>query len=302
MITTDIEHKSVLLNEVLEYLDPKAGEVYVDMTINGGGHSSKVCPMLGKKGVLVGIDQDPSALVRAKKRLAGCPAKMYLEEGNFRNIKEILERRKIERVDKFLFDLGLSTHELEASGRGFSFQKDEPLLMTFSADPLKAAFTAREIVNTWAVENIAAILEGYGEERMHRKIARGIVSAREKKEFHTTQELVDIISASLPSRLRRGKTHVATKTFQALRIAVNDEIRSLEEALEAVWVVLAPRGRIAIISFHSIEDRVVKKFFRGKQDEGSGKLLTKKPIVPGEEELTENRRARSAKLRVIEKF
>jgi 16S rRNA (cytosine1402-N4)-methyltransferase len=174
--------------------------------------------------------------------------------------------------------------------------------MTFSADPLKAAFTASDIVNTWAKENIAAVIEGYGEERFAWKIAESIVSAREKKKIESTKELVEIIEAGVPPRLRRGKTHFATKTFQALRIAANDEIRSLEEALEAVWVLLAPHGRIAIISFHSIEDRVVKKFFRNKQDEGLGRLLTKKPIAPGEEELMENRRARSAKLRIIEKF
>ena len=299
---TDIEHKSVLLNEVLHYLNPSVGEVYIDMTINGGGHSSKVCPSLGKKGVLVGIDQDSSALVRAKQRIGKCDAKIHLVEDNFRNVKTICEKLGILHVDKVLFDLGLSTHELEVSGRGFSFQKDEPLLMTFSADPLKAAFTASDIVNTWAKENIAAVIEGYGEERYAWKIAESIVVAREVKKIETTKELVDIISAGVPPRLRRGKTHFATKTFQALRIAANDEIRSLEEALEAIWVLLAPRGRIAIISFHSIEDRVVKRFFRNKQDEGLGKLLTKKPIAPSEEELTENRRARSAKLRVIEKL
>lgn len=299
---TDIEHKSVLLNEVLEYLKPENGEVYIDMTINGGGHSSKVCPMLGKKGVLVGIDQDPSALVRAKERIGACDAKIHLIEDNFRNVKVVCENLGIAHADKVLFDLGLSTHELEVSGRGFSFQKDEPLLMTFSADPSKAAFTASDIVNTWAKENIAAVIEGYGEERFAWKIAESIVTAREKKKIETTKELVEIISAGVPPRLRRGKTHFATKTFQALRIAANDEIRSLEEALEAIWVLLAPHGRIAIISFHSMEDRIVKRFFRNKQDEGLGKLLAKKPIAPSEEELTENRRARSAKLRVIEKF
>lgn len=295
-------HKSVLLNEVLEYLDPKDGEVYIDMTINGGGHSSKVCPSLGKKGILVGIDQDPSALVRAKERIGKCEARIHLVEDNFRNVKAICEKLGIAHVDKVLFDLGLSTHELEVSGRGFSFQKDEPLLMTFSADPLKAAFTASDIVNTWAKENIAAVIEGYGEERFAWKIAESIVVARDKKKIETTKELVEIIAAGVPPRLRRGKTHFATKTFQALRIAANDEIRSLEEALEAIWVILAPHGRIAIISFHSIEDRVVKRFFRNKQDEGLGRLLTKKPIAPSEEELSENRRARSAKLRTIEKF
>jgi 16S rRNA (cytosine1402-N4)-methyltransferase len=302
MITTDIEHKSVLLNEVLEYLNPKEGEVYIDMTINGGGHSSKIAPCLGKKGVLVGIDQDPSALTRAKKRIGKCEAKIHLMEDNFRNIKAICKKLGISRADKVLFDLGLSTHELEVSGRGFSFQKDEPLLMTFSADPLKVAFTASDIVNTWAKGNIAAVIEGYGEERFARKIAESIVTAREKKKIETTKELVEIIEAGVPPRFRRGKTHFATKTFQALRIAVNDEIRALEEALKAIWILLSPHGRIAVISFHSAEDRIVKRFFRNKQNEGSGKLLFKKAITPGDEELAENRRARSAKLRIIEKF
>lgn len=298
----DLEHKSVLLTEILQYLDPKEGETYIDMTINGGGHSSKICPKLGKKGILVGIDQDSSALVRAKERIGKCEARVYLVEDNFRNIKAVCEKLGIARADKVLFDLGLSTHELEVSGRGFSFQKDEPLFMTFSADPLNVAFTAKDIVNTWAEENIAAVIEGYGEERFAWKIAKHIVAARGKKRIETTKDLIEIISASLPPRQRRGKTHFATKTFQALRIAVNDEIQALEKALEAIWVLLAPKGKIAVISFHSIEDRVVKKFFRSKQDEGTGKLLAKKPIIPKDEELAQNRRARSAKLRVIEKI
>jgi 16S rRNA (cytosine1402-N4)-methyltransferase len=298
----DERHKSVLLNEVLEYLSPKVGDVYIDMTINGGGHSSKIAPLLGKKGVLVGIDQDPTALIRAKKRIGECEGKIFLKEDNFRNVVALCKELNILSADKVLFDLGLSTHELEVSGRGFSFQKDEPLLMTFAEDPSKAAFTARDIVNTWAKENIAAVLEGYGEERFAWKIAESIVSAREKKPIETTKELVDVVGASLSSREKKRKTHFATKTFQALRIAANDEIRSLEEALDAVWGLLAPKGRIAIISFHSLEDRIVKKFFRKKQDEEEGRLLTKKPIIPSDQELLENRRARSAKLRIIEKF
>ncbi len=299
---TETKHVSVLLHEVMEGLNPQSGETFVDMTINGGGHSAEIGAKLGKKGILIGIDEDINALVRAKARLKEVEATVHLVENNFRNLNSILEKLKISQVDKILFDLGLSTNELEDSGRGFSFQKDEPLYMTFSADPLKAVFTASDIVNTWAKENITAILEGYGEEKFAWKIAEKIVLAREKKKIETTKELVEIISTAFPPRLRRGKTHFATKTFQALRMAVNDEIQALEEALIAAWVSLAPKGRIAVISFHSLEDRIVKRFFREKKDEGLGRLLTKKPMVPTEEEAIENRRSRSAKLRIIEKI
>jgi 16S rRNA (cytosine1402-N4)-methyltransferase len=295
-------HISVLLHEVIEGLAVKSGETFVDMTTNGAGHSSEICLSLGPKGTLVGIDADANALARAKEKLAGCEATVHLVPENFRNVKKVLHDLGISKVDKVLFDLGLSSNELETSGRGFSFQKDEPLLMTFSDDPSKVTFTAEDIVNTWDEENIATILSGYGEERFARRIARRIVETRGMTPIHTTKELVGVIQMAVPGWYRSGrKTHFATKTFQALRMAVNDEIRALQEALTDAWDALAPKGRIAIISFHSMEDRMVKKFFKEKSKGGEGILLTKKPIVPTEEELKLNRRSRSAKLRIIEK-
>jgi len=311
--TTEIEenkvlmgnsHVSVLLQEVIEGLAIKNGETFVDMTVNGGGHSSAVCLYLGPKGTLVGIDADANALVRAKKRLelADCRATVHLVSDNFRNIRSVLKGLGIVKADKVLFDLGLSTNELENSGRGFSFQKDEPLLMTFSNDPSKVTFTAEDILNTWDEENIATILFGYGEERFAKRIAKRIVEARGMQPIKTTKELVEIIRTAVPSWYRSGrKIHFATKTFQALRMAVNDEIRTLEEALNDAWEALTPKGRMAVISFHSMEDRMVKKFFRELSKEEKGTLLTKKPIVPGIEEIKKNKRSRSAKLRIIEK-
>jgi 16S rRNA (cytosine1402-N4)-methyltransferase len=295
-------HISVLLHEVIEGLAVKKGETFVDMTTNGGGHSSVICPSLGPNGTLVGIDADANALVAAKAKLSRCEAAVHLVPENFRNIKTVLEGLGISKADKVLFDLGLSSNELENSGRGFSFQKDEPLVMTFSNDPSKVTFTAEDIVNTWDEENIATILSGYGEERFAKRIASRIVEARGMQKIRTTKELVSIIQNAVPGWYRSGrKIHFATRTFQALRMAVNDEIRALEQALNDAWEVLSPGGRIAVISFHSMEDRMVKKFFRNKAREGEGWLLTKKPVTPREEELQNNKRARSAKLRIIEK-
>ncbi|MFA5830387.1 MAG: 16S rRNA (cytosine(1402)-N(4))-methyltransferase RsmH [Candidatus Paceibacterota bacterium] len=300
----DTVHISVLLQEVMEGLAVKNGETFVDMTINGGGHSSAICSALGTAGTLVGIDADSNALVRAKKNLelSGCGATVHLVAENFRNVKMILSGLGIKKADKILFDLGLSSNELENSSRGFSFQKDEPLLMTFSDDPSKVVFTAEDILNTWDEENIAAIISGYGEERFAKRIARRITDVRGMKPIRTTKELVEIIQNAVPNWYRSGrKLHFATRTFQALRMAVNDEIRALEQGLKDSWEILSPGGRIAVISFHSMEDRMVKKFFRIKSREGEGTLLVKKPIIPREEEIKKNRRARSAKLRIIEK-
>jgi len=298
----DSIHISVLLNEVLDGLAINEGDVFVDMTINGGGHSEVIGKLLGKSGTLIGIDADPTSVTRATARLRYCPANVHLVTENFRNVKKVLADLKIEKVDKILFDLGLSTHELESSGRGFSFQKDEPLLMTFPADPTKVSFTAKDIINTWDEENIVSILSGYGEERFAKRIAERIVDVRKMQEIQTTAELVDIIASAVPSWYRSGrKSHFATKTFQALRMTVNDEIRALQSALDDAWGVLKKDGRIAVISFHSMEDRMVKKFFREKSRDGIGFLITKKPISPSFEETKINRRSRSAKLRVIKK-
>lgn len=295
-------HQSVLLHEVITYLDIKKGDAVLDGTINGGGHSKAMCELIGSKGKLIGIDQDKEALARATKALSQCNAPHFLIQENFRNLDRVLLSTGMKTVDKILLDLGFSSFQIETSGRGFSFQKDEPLLMTLKASPQPEDLTAEEIVNTWEEEHIADIIYGFGEERFSRRIAKGIVSAREKKRITTTGELARIIIESVPERLRSGKIHPATKTFQALRITVNDELGALTEGLEKGIRALSPGGRMAVISFHSLEDRIVKNTFRQKQKEGIVSILTKKPLVPSREEIGENKRARSAKLRVIEKL
>ena len=296
-------HVPVLLKEITEHLDIKEPDVVLDGTINGGGHSEIFCKKLGKKGVLVGIDNDSNALARAKKRLSESNCKIFLKQENFRNLDNVLDGLDIKKIDKALFDLGLSSDQLEASGRGFSFLRDEPLLMTFNPNPKETDLTAKEIVNTWEEENIADIIYGYGEERFARRIAKKIVEARKENPIETTKDLVEIIEKSIPARFRIGrKTHCATKTFQALRTAVNDEIRSAREGIEKAIERLNKGGRVAVITFHSIEDRMVKILFKEKQAEGVCTILTKKPMTPSEEETRANPRARSAKLRIIEKL
>ncbi len=294
-------HKSVLLKEVLSTLDPKPGEVFLDGTINGGGHSEAVCSVLGAKGTLVGIDEDSDALQAAEKRLSTCKTKKIFFEGNFRNLDSALDSHGIKTADKVLFDLGLSSRQLEISGRGFSFQNEEPLLMTFSSTP-SGAFTAEDVVNEWGEENIAVILESYGEECYAKQIAKAIVAARGRKKIETSRELALIVKEAVPAKYRNGKTHPATKTFQAIRMAVNDELAAISMGLEKAWERLAPGGRIGVISFHSLEDRIVKNFFRERDRSGEGVLITKKPIAPSREEVQENPRSRSSKLRVIQKI
>lgn len=293
-------HTTVLLHEAINSLDIKPREVFVDGTLGGGGHSEEVCKQFGENIRLIGIDQDEDALLRSKDRLSSCNPRLIL--GNFRDIGELLQKEGVSGADKILLDIGLSSNQFEESGRGFSFQKDEPLLMTFKKNPGPEDLTAEEILNTWDEENIQAILWGYGEERFAGKIARKIVEEREKQPIKTTFQLVAIVKAATPFFYHHRKIHPATKTFQALRITVNDEIESLKKGLQEAFHLLHPNGRLAVISFHSLEDRTVKQFFRDREDEGVGKRVTKKPITPGDEEVEENPRSRSAKLRVIQKL
>ncbi len=295
-------HQSVLMKEILDGLLPREGDVFLDCTINGGGHSEAVALMLGKSGVLAGIDEDAEALALSKERLKNLPPQKYFFRGNFRNLDTALKDFGIEEVDKVLFDLGLSSNQLGGGERGFSFQKDERLVMTFSTSPGSGRLTAGEIVNAWDEENIATVLESYGEEKFAKNIARAIVFARETKDVRTTKELAEIIENAVPAWYRKGRKHPATKTFQALRMTANDEVGALKEGLAKAWKALALSGRIAVISFHSIEDRIVKNFFKSKKELAEGKIVTKKPLVPTREEVKENARSRSAKLRVIEKI
>jgi len=290
-------HQSVLLQESLEGLDIQKGDIFLDGTFNDGGHSIEVCRRLKGSVKIIGIDLDSDALRRARERFINEGCRIALHQENFRNLDTVLKKEGIESVNALLLDLGFSSDQLEDSGRGFSFNRDEPLLMTLTTET--SGLTAREIVNEWNVEHIEAVIRYYGEERNARKIASAIKTARGKAPIETTGELAEIISSALGGR--RGKTHPATKTFQALRITVNDEIEALKEALEKGFDALAPGGRMAIISFHSLEDRQVKRFFKEKVREEKGVLLNKKPITPSDEERERNPRSRSAKLRIIRK-
>lgn len=308
-------HESVLLHEVVEGLLPSvshkaqgsSGLIYLDGTLGGAGHTLAFIKA-NKNSTLtvIGLDQDPQAIFRAEKNLRGKAEKVILECENFRNLDKVLLNHKIDKVSCLLLDLGLSSDELETSGRGFTFQKDEPLLMTMG-DPTKYQFTAKDIVNSWEEETLADIIFGYGEDRFARRIAKAIVTYRAKKKIETTGELAEIVKTAYPF-IGRSKIHPATKTFQALRIAVNDELNALKDGLAKGYEHLAPKGRMAVISFHSLEDRIVKDFFRSKAGTtkaemavSGANLITKKPITAGLQEIAENPRSRSAKLRIIEK-
>ena len=273
------KHIPVLLQESIEALDLKDGEIFVDATFGAGGHTDEVRRKFPKAKIIT-IDQDPST-----------GASLI---GSFRNIDKLLGDI---HPDAILFDLGISSDQIETSGRGFSFQKDEPLDMRMS----KSGITAAEILNSWDESAIELILRGFGEEKHSRRIAREIVRRREMKPFETTTELVETVNASVPRGFKRFRINPATKTFQALRIAVNDELTALENGLPKAFEVLKPRGRLAVISFHSLEDRIVKNFFRDIAKRKVGSIVNKKPITPIDEEIAENPRSRSAKLRVIKK-
>lgn len=292
-----MEHVSVLLKETIDGLAIKPGDVIFDGTLGSGGHTAEICACYGKDIQVFVTDKDADAIERSKKRLAGC--NVTFVEDSFRNVDKAVGTGGI---DKMLLDLGLSSNQFDESGRGFTFRKDEPLLMTMKKNPDESDITAREIVNEWAESSIADIIYGYGEETYARRIAKAIVEARKENPIETTRELTAIIEAAVPASYRRGRIHPATKTFQAIRIAVNDELGSLTEALTKGFALLHPKGRIAIISFHSLEDRIVKRFFKEKEKEGLAKVITKRPIVPTDEEIQANPRSRSAKLRIIEKF
>ena len=291
-------HRSVLLQETIDSLALSTADVVIDATLGAGGHSKEILTQLGKKGMLIGFDADKEAIERTRASLPKASATIHLIHANFRTMKIELAKLQIPSVTKILFDLGWSGYQLSA-GRGFSFQSDEPLGMAYDGS---AGLTAGTIVNEWSEENIADVLYGWGEERYSRRIAKAIVESRSIKSIATARELADIIKASVPAAYRFGKTHPATKSFQALRIAVNDELGALEEGLRAAWELLAPGGRISVISFHSIEDRIVKRQFVEWKSEGKGELITRKPVIASDEELVVNPRARSAKLRVIQKI
>ena len=296
-------HTPVLLRETIDGLNLKKGDIFLDATLGEGGHSFEICKKLGGDIKIIGIEVDTDAIEKAKEKFLTDKytknSNFIFVEENFRNLDKVLDELKIKSVDAILFDLGVRSANFEESNRGFTFQKDEPLLMTFSKNTGLVPFTAEEIINEWEEENIINILYGYGEEMFAKQIAKNIVSKRKIKPIKTTFELMEIISSSVPEKYKNRKIHFATKTFQALRIAVNDEIGALKEGINKAFNKVKKEGKVAVISFHSIEDRAVKMFFKEKAVMGEGIVQTKKPITPSEEEILLNPRSRSGKLRII---
>lgn len=294
-------HISVLYEESLAALLLAPGKVIVDGTFGAGGHSKGIAEQIGKKGTLISFDQDGEVFTKPIVDEIRSFTNFIPVVANFRTMAHELASQKIDHIDGVLLDLGLSSTQLEISGRGFSFQRDEPLAMTFSDKPEEQLVTAETIVNNWSRETITEILRGFGEEQFAWRIAGAIVEAREAGAITTTNQLVAVIKSAVPGWYQHGRTHFATKTFQALRMAVNDETGSAEEGMRSAYELLAPGGRLAVISFHSVEDRLVKQTMKDLQANHSGTLITKKPIIAGDAELSENPRSRSAKLRIIEK-
>ncbi len=294
-----MEHITVLQQEALTALALKPASIIVDATLGAGGHAKLILEQLGRQGHYIGLDADREAIEYCRQNLRG-KASISLIETNFSKLDSVLADLRITQVDGILADLGWRTDQFTALGRGFSFNDDVGLDMTYG-DNSSYAFTAADIVNDWAEQDIANVLYGYGEEHYSRRIARAIVEARTKARITTGTILASIIETAVPAAYRRGKTHAATKSFQALRIAVNDEFSVLETFIAQAFAVLKPGGRLAIISFHSLEDRIVKLAFKAYVHDQTGVLVTKKPITASEAELAVNPRARSAKLRVLEK-
>ncbi|MCY8405989.1 16S rRNA (cytosine(1402)-N(4))-methyltransferase RsmH [Bacillus sonorensis] len=307
------QHKTVLLKETVDGLNVKADGTYVDCTLGGAGHSAYLLSQLSKDGRLIAFDQDETALRHAKEKLAGYEGQVTFIKSNFRYLKDRLNEIGIFQVDGVLFDLGVSSPQLDTPERGFSYHHDAPLDMRMDQS---AGLTAKEVVNEWRYEDLVKIFFKYGEEKFSKQIARKIEEARGKSAIQTTGQLVDIIKEAIPAPARRSGGHPAKRIFQAIRIAVNDELKVFEEALLQAVDVVKPGGRVSVITFHSLEDRICKTTFKElsslpelphglpvipKEFEPKLKLVNKKPITPSKEELENNNRARSAKLRIAEK-
>jgi 16S rRNA (cytosine1402-N4)-methyltransferase len=310
----DFRHISVLYNEVLHYLKPRSGGVYVDGTLGGGGHAGGILDCSSPDGILLGFDRDQEALDAAGLRLSAYGSRVRLFHENYSQLPDVLAREGLESIDGMVLDVGVSSHQLDKAGRGFSFQQDAPLDMRMDGSFGK---TAADLVNTLSEKELEQILWDFGEERWARRIAAMIVAARNEEPITTTLRLVDLVKGAIPRARWEARLHPATRTFQALRIAVNDELKSLERGLVAGIESLKKGGRIVVISFHSLEDRIVKNVFnefaRGCICPKSvprcvcGKVpvlrkLTGKPVVAGREEIAANPRSRSAKLRAAEKL
>ncbi len=309
----NFEHKPVLLKETLEYLDLKPGGVYIDGTLGGAGHSSEIIKRIIPKGVLLGIDQDSNAINAAKERLKDYKDNVIVVRDNFRNIKAIALGNGFKEVDGVLLDIGVSSHQLDEDERGFSYMHDGPLDMRMDRD---RDYDAAEIVNNASDKELTRILRDYGEEKWAVRIAKFIIEERKNGRIETTFKLVDIIKRAIPAAARREGGHPAKRTFQALRIAVNDELEVLEQAVKDAVDILKPGGRLVVITFHSLEDRIVKTVFNNMErpctcppqlpicmcgKEPLLKVVTRKPVIAGEEELESNTRSKSAKLRAAER-
>lgn len=283
-------HKPVLIKEVLEYLNPQKGENFIDCTFGFGGHSLAILKKIEPNGKILGIDLEKSSLEEDR---------LILVNRNFADLEEIVRDNKFNKINGILIDLGLSSWHFDKSNRGFSFKGEELLDMRLDS---KSELTAAKIVNEWPEEELVEIFKEYGQERFPGRIARIICEQRSKRQIKTTKELVDIIEQVIPKKHQYKKIHFATKIFQALRIAVNDEFNNLEKVLPQALRILEKNGRLAVISFHSLEDRIVKHFFRNEFKKGNLEILTKKPIIPDKDEIISNPRSRSAKLRIIKKI
>jgi 16S rRNA (cytosine1402-N4)-methyltransferase len=306
-------HKSVLLQETIDSLNIKPDGIYVDGTLGGGGHAYEVCRKLGEHGRFIGIDQDEDAIKAASLRLAEFGDKVTIVRSNYVDIEEILKNLNIAKVDGIVLDLGVSSYQLDTPERGFSYMADATLDMRMdNRNPL----TAKTIVNEYSEMELYRIIRDYGEDKFAKNIAKHIVAARQKKEIETTGELTEIIKAAIPAKIRMAGGHPAKKTFQAIRIELNQELEVLNRSIDGMIEALAPGGRISIITFHSLEDRIVKNRFKENENPcvcpshfpvcvcgkvSKGTVVTRKPIIPSEQELEENSRSKSSKLRVFER-
>lgn len=289
-------HKPVLLQEVLEVLHPSSGQCFIDATANGGGHTFALWERVKPNGMILAIDKDSDLVDRLAAEARERKANVVAVCGSYGDLAKIASENKVKDVSGVLFDLGYSSYHIDLSGRGFSFQKDEPLLMRYeSGEREREGMTAAEAVNQLSEQELADIIYRYGEERLARRIARAICAERKKERILTTKQLADIVVRAYPKKAF-SRINPATKTFQALRIFVNQELSELERALPQARDIVMEGGVVAVITFHSLEDRIVKRFFQSEKNEHMD-IITKKPIVPTREEADENRRARSAKLR-----
>ena len=307
------EHKSVLLKETISGLHIKSDGIYVDGTLGGGGHTYEVCKQLGQLGSVIGIDQDEAAIEAAQVRLSDFGEKVTIVRSNYCNIKSQLQRLGIQGVDGIILDLGVSSYQLDTAERGFSYMKDAPLDMRMDR---RQEMTAKDIVNTYSERDLFRVIRDYGEDKFAKNIAKHIALARERDPILTTLQLSEIISRAIPMKMQKNSGHPAKKTFQALRIELNKELEVLRDSLDEMIEALNDEGRLCVITFHSLEDRIVKSAFRRNENPctcpsdfpvcvcgeiSKGKVITKKPIIPTESETEDNPRAKSAKLRIFKR-